>query len=526
MRAIYAVGFDFPEGTDPDQVLNAAGAWISRGDAPEEVRTSWEPGRRSYPLPTAGQTLEVEVLPSDEGTLWHAAWQHPYGNRDDLRVLADVEIGHTADRLSFYMVLRAASVGSMIAPQRFDLRAPRLPRDLITRFAVTDAGHSLMATPTVLDAAAVHTFVDDLLLDPGRTRPVVFAADDSHRMRPNLDVEDLARELAGLAHVYTSMYSRPGHELERRLGSLGCGDGCVRIWWPGMRADDPFGRHPLLTAARLRNQGDSYSVSTIFRRISTAASMNGAPPAHTRLRRAGRRAQIAAGAPDDPELLRLLEEDNERLESELRASEDARLEAELERDALQTEVQQLTEQMEQQTRSYGQALAELGRADEPTEEAAGEPEIPAMHTVRDAVDAAVDRCPHLAFADHAFDTADDSPFERPEDIYDALLRLERLAERWAQPNGMGGVDLAGAARELRLDWKTDLSEIARGRYDNLYSFRWNGEKRVVGPHVRLGSGSGAGKIARIYLYEHEPEQATDRRLVVAHVGKKLPDTTT
>jgi len=48
----------------------------------------------------------------------------------------------------------------------------------------------------------------------------------------------------------------------------------------------------------------------------------------------------------------------------------------------------------------------------------------------------------------------------------------------------------------------------------------------MGPHVRLGSGRGAGSIARIYLDKYEPEKAADRRLIVAHVGRKLPDTTT
>ena len=48
----------------------------------------------------------------------------------------------------------------------------------------------------------------------------------------------------------------------------------------------------------------------------------------------------------------------------------------------------------------------------------------------------------------------------------------------------------------------------------------------MGPHIRLGSGSGAGRIARIYLDKDEPDDPTARKLIVAHVGRKLPDTTT
>jgi hypothetical protein len=59
-----------------------------------------------------------------------------------------------------------------------------------------------------------------------------------------------------------------------------------------------------------------------------------------------------------------------------------------------------------------------------------------------------------------------------------------------------------------------------------YTFMWGDERRTMGPHVRLGSGSGAGHIARIYLDKHEPDDATQRKLIVAHVGRKLPDSTT
>jgi hypothetical protein len=55
---------------------------------------------------------------------------------------------------------------------------------------------------------------------------------------------------------------------------------------------------------------------------------------------------------------------------------------------------------------------------------------------------------------------------------------------------------------------------------------WNGEKRWMGPHVRLGSGHGAGNIARIYLDKYEPDDPTERRLIVGHVGRKGEDSTT
>ena len=83
-----------------------------------------------------------------------------------------------------------------------------------------------------------------------------------------------------------------------------------------------------------------------------------------------------------------------------------------------------------------------------------------------------------------------------------------------------------AAERFGLDWKVDVSQTAKNKHDRHYTFMMNGRKRTMGPHIRLGSGSGAGRIARIYLDRHEPDEATARRLIVAHVGRKLPDSTT
>lgn len=92
----------------------------------------------------------------------------------------------------------------------------------------------------------------------------------------------------------------------------------------------------------------------------------------------------------------------------------------------------------------------------------------------------------FAFADRAFRSADESPFENPDDILDALMKLERLALRWARPGGIGGMDMGQAAADLGLDWKAEVSEMAKTHHKRHYTFMWDDEKRTIGPHVRLG----------------------------------------
>lgn len=527
MRAVYAVSFSFPAGTSADDVLELAGGWFCRGQAPEEVRTSWEPGRRSFALPEPRHSLEIEVLPSDLGVLWHGAWRHPYADDQDLYVLSDVEIGVVGSSVTMYLVLRVGWARAKVAPPRFDMRAPRLAGSAVEHFDIRDGQHRLTAEPKILDAGSVPAFIESVLLDPARTRPVVFCADDPRLMRPNVDPRPLARQLAGLAHVYTSLYARPGWELERRLGRLGCRDGGVRIWWPGLTLDDDPYRHLLLTGHALRNWEGPDPAALILRRISTAAAMNAAPPSHAQLRRAGRLAQAAGASDTDArEMLAYALEDNERLSTDLRTSEDALEEMAVERDELQEKLHISTEQIERMQRSFAEALAATGSEAMSLSGAEEDEHDLELATVRDAVVAAAARCPHLAFADRAYESAEASPFECPEDVYDALLKLERLASQWARPGGIGGRNLGQLAAELGLDWKADVSQTAKNKHERHYTYTWDGDKRTMGPHVRLGSGSGAGRIARIYLDKYEPADPEQRRLIVAHVGRKLPDTTT
>jgi hypothetical protein len=44
--------------------------------------------------------------------------------------------------------------------------------------------------------------------------------------------------------------------------------------------------------------------------------------------------------------------------------------------------------------------------------------------------------------------------------------------------------------------------------------------------VRIGSGQGAGAIARIYLALHPGDAELPRSVIVGHVGRHLPDSTT
>jgi len=170
--------------------------------------------------------------------------------------------------------------------------------------------------------------------------------------------------------------------------------------------------------------------------------------------------------------------------------------------------------------ALGEAGGRVGEADA-DDAAAVEP--PA--TVLEAVERGAERFEHLTFTRSAFESAADSPFRRPPDILDALERLDRLGALYADPSGFG-TSLSDAATSLGLTWRADVSELARNRHPDRYTAVHEGARLELGPHVAIGSGSGAGFIARIYLHVADGSGEVPRGLYVGHVGRHLPDTTT
>jgi hypothetical protein len=197
------------------------------------------------------------------------------------------------------------------------------------------------------------------------------------------------------------------------------------------------------------------------------------------------------------------------------------------REDLLRQVEELREGAERDRQAIARlstTLAESGgRAGEGEADGAVSDAPPA--TVLEAVERAAERFGHLTFTRSAFESAEDSPFRRPADILDALERLDRLGALYADPSGFG-TSLTEAATSLGLTWRSDVSELARNRHPDRYTAVHDGARLDLGPHVAIGSGSGAGFIARIYLHVADGSGDVPRGLYVGHVGRHLPDTTT
>lgn len=197
------------------------------------------------------------------------------------------------------------------------------------------------------------------------------------------------------------------------------------------------------------------------------------------------------------------------------------------REELLRQAEEFREQAVQDAKTINRlstVLAEQGDAGGATDEdATADADPPA--TVSEAVERAAASATALRFTDDAFTSAADSPYRRPAEILETLRVLDELAVLHADPDGFGR-SLTQAATERGLTYKHDVSETARSRHPHEYSTTVDGQRVDLGPHVALGSGSGAGFIARIYLHVADGSGDVPRGMYVGHVGRHLPDTTT
>ncbi|WP_027004830.1 hypothetical protein [Conexibacter woesei] len=538
MRA-YTNDLSFAPGTVAEDVSQVVAAWRGRHSGlPADCGRVWTPGTDAYELADGKSTVEINVLEAAEGRLWQFELRHPHAEDPATEVVARVTVGDVAERVSASVLLHTELRRHQITDERQPIHAPRVVADLLRRFEVLDAGQRLTPGPAVLASGEVDSFIDELLLSPDRTRPVLLASDNPLTLAPAVDPVRLAKETAGLAHTFFTLYGLPGAALHRRLGGLGCPPGAVRLWWPGMTLDDDPLRHPLWSLERLRAwRGRRQPITVIAERIGAAAAVVAAPADHSRIRRKAKIASLTRtgdGTTDEwladyDRTLKTLDETRDDLQ-EMREQRDV---ARAELEDAQEQIDALRRQIEEERRNTGLALAQAVRpADapqaEPGSDADDDRELAVPGDVAEALAIAEERCPHLVVTRRARESAADSPFEQPAEILDVLLRLERLAALWAREGGIGK-SIADKARELGLAWRGDVSMSTRpgGSRADQYEFSHDGQTWTMGPHVALGSGSGAGKVARIYFsFDDQSADKTEWRFVLGQVGRKLEDSTT
>ena len=146
-------------------------------------------------------------------------------------------------------------------------------------------------------------------------------------------------------------------------------------------------------------------------------------------------------------------------------------------------------------------------------------------SVRAAFDAARDEFGGaeraLVFTEAAAESASDTAFRRPDEVFDALAALATVAEEWhAAPNGAMGKTFLQRLRELGFEERLCSSQTV-SRYTRHYLLRYEGKMVPIGLHMTLGS-----RDPNTCLSIHWWRDEANRRIVIGHCGKHLPNTLT
>ena len=368
----------------------------------------------------------------------------------------------------------------------------------------------VQAAPYPLTEKGVPDFLT-LLRSSLRKLPIVFLAPYARGDLNQIDSSAMARRLAGVAIIVDVKDIGSTWDIGEALGrSLSCFDGGVRIYWPGFTDGDDPRRHPLYLGATAEALGPSAIARALERAVFAVASFRFVPDARiTEIVRKAEHEQRAVQLGAQRELTGVdweayaVEIDGVLSTAKLRISE---LEAE-----------------NNNLRANQQLLFNSREIDNVDEVSPKEIVVP--DSVREAVELAKKRCDHLVILDSSIVSAAASPFQRPADIADALQDLDHVAATWSRlkvERGNGG-DLRQHIADLGWGKRCSMhiSDTTRSRYKGDYTFTYELRAQLFEPHITLGSGD-PNSCASIHFMLDE----TNGKIVVAHVGRHLPNTKT
>ena len=411
--------------------------------------------------------------------------------------------------------------------------APSFLAEIVQRFDCNFQGEPISGEVTHIASDVDLSSVVERILNPDRQIPLAMVTGAS-----TSNAELWQSRLLGLASVATcDAPIEP--QLNDRLRPLLCYGGAVRIYIPGFFQGDDRRNHPNWMPYQVRELGAHMWVelreaclSYLSLRTSTVlfdqVSENVRRAEHEELR--SRIVLLNSNAQEASASHELLEDiarrelefsesvrqfldelakQERKLEEHEREWQTNLADLKSENDSLRKEIQDL--------KLENQRLEEAGRR-------SGVPDsdaqmIPAdIRSVVDAVHLAVEKLPNLRFLESAYESARQSAFPRPNEVYEIFEALSDSAD--ALQHSPLGQDLRSWFAERSLHYSPHESDTTMARYGDYRRFNdyQQQEHLEMQAHFRLGGGLGGNNLARIHVHWHEIEKTW----IVGHVGRHLP----
>lgn len=513
-RIIYACRFEIPTSSGLNPVLAAYSKWIEGHYRQRRGLSSF-----SYDLSVDSPVPHVpprhiillDRFSGAKGDVVRLRWAYPSDADENLEWRNDIRIGAFGHVCSVEHLISIDWIDYRITPPQFMLGSPSVIRHLCSEAAVHIGEMLVKAAPYPLEAGGVGEF-SELLHSPKRRLPIVLVAPYANGDSNALDATLLAQHLAGVGIVVSAVDAEATWDIADALGrTLSCFNGGARIYWPGFSAKSDPRSHRLYLGARIEALGADAVARSIERSIFAIAAFRFVPD--PRISEVVREAEQAdrlqraevqkASSGEDWEAYAL------ELDAKLAAANEAIAELQAENENLKAN---------QQVFFSARVLGE-------GEDGAEIEEVAPPDSVEAALEQARASCENLVVLDSALDAARESPFQRPAEVLSALRDLDEIAVDWAKQRkekGSGG-DLLQHLKSRGWGKRSSMhiSNTTRTKYGEHYEFEYDGKRQAFEPHITIGSGD-PNSCASIHF---QLDQAREK-VVVAHVGKHLPNTKT
>ena len=378
----------------------------------------------------AGVQVESMILEDGEKKAWGIRYSHPDRQNPGLRWIGEITLCDRGGSQIYYSnTLGISQSDERVAPVEVLPSNPTLNREILAALkGQTRHKHRLFPKPHVLsgDAASIDIFVR-IVANTERSHPLVLVTPGSNNL-PLVNADALARSLAGMAHVLVAESTAAATAAAKALPSgLGCQGGGVRIYWPDFHQNKDAHHHDLFLDWEVLKWGDRFtgrlveiiSRQAVIRMPEDYISWGDLKTASLR-----RSIESESKTEDTLGLLKLFEEENIKLQSDLVAANEK-----------VSSLYKVLDKIRQHVAQLGMTLEDVA-ADSP-------PEPPALSSEYEAVneDEPIQNPEYGADAenDHAEPSLDEADAEGlPFYSHAAYLSRIQYVERQAHPKGVSG----------------------------------------------------------------------------------------
>ena len=498
MRLLFGIQFEIrPEGKVDAMGLssdlqNRVKGWITKWYAQwkSHALDFPEDGHRAEPVvehslhPTASSARSGE-------SIWGVTWAYPSDVDPSQRWEVKTAIARAGGRTEFSLTISLASKVFRVSPLRYEFGPPKIVSELVDSYPCYSGDLRLVSGARTVSSPDVPALVEELLLNPERSLPVVAVSSTGPDAPPNsqVDVDALARKLTGLGVVVLLSDKYASWSLTDALSkALSCYLGAVRVYWPGLRRDsDPLGQPLYLPLTIARIQADETPLQEVlFQRLANTASaryLEG--PVFQAVRDAIRRDQ---------------DDQRKQLLDDLRGSKASAEERRRKVDELEQAIQQRDEEirflreenanLQRQWIEYSKSVAQS----ETVEPETATPAEPAIESVAQALYRSEREFPErLVFWRSARESSEECQAKLGSRVYEAFSAMNDVANQYfrarSEKRSMG-MDLGRAFRLKGFDYSSKESMTAMGgKLGTQRRFR-NGpaEQLVMERHLTLGGG--------------------------------------